>query len=118
MIKYTKHLYLGQGLDNVAKAFMLLFFYSSLVDHLVWMKYKVQWNVSVIINETIKEYNRLDKFLIQYPSCLKTIWELSLFLCQNNNILLVEEVIPFPFFCNIGQTKSVFVCISSLIETA
>ena len=43
--------------------FLCHLFFLSLLDHPFWTKYNVQWNVSVFINEAIKEHNRMDKFL-------------------------------------------------------
>ena len=66
------------------------------------LKWNVQWNRSVFINETIKEYNQMDKCLTQDCSCLKIRWGLSIFLCQNNNIpiaLPLQHLTGKQFFC-------------------
>ena len=55
-----------------------------------------------------KNIYRIDKFLSQGRSCMKITWGLSLFLCQNNNIRVVEEVVPLPFYCNIWQVNIFF----------
>ena len=54
---------------------------------------------------------RTDKFLTQDRSCLKTLWGLFLCLCQNNNIRVLEEVVPFHFLHNIWQANNFF-CIT------
>ena len=51
---------------------------------------------------------RTDKFLTQDHSCLKALWALSLCLCQNNNIRVLEEVVPLHFLLNIWQTNNFF----------
>ena len=45
-----------QGQDSAEKHFMLPLLFSSLLDHSLWIKCNVQWNVSVIINEATREY--------------------------------------------------------------
>ena len=41
-----------------------------------------------------KNIYRIDKFITQDRSCLKTLRRLFLFLCQNSNIRVIEEVVP------------------------
>ena len=104
--------------NSVEKRFMLLkFFFSSVLDNSSWIKYDLQWNVSVIINEAIKKIYRINKFLPLDCSCLKSLCGLSLFLCQNDNIQVVEEVVLFSFRCNIWQENNFFECHSCFMES-
>ena len=98
---------------------MLHLIFSSLLDHSLWIKYNLQWNANVIINEATRErallsmkqqenIYRTDKFLTQDHSCLKALWALSLCLCQNSNIRVLEEVFPLHFLRNIWQANIFF----------
>ena len=90
---------------------MLPFIFSSLLDHSLWIKYNVQWNVNVVIKEATREYiYRTDKCLTEDRSCLKTLWGLSQCLCKNKNIWVLEKV-QLNFLRNIWQANNFF-CIS------
>ena len=49
-----------------------------------------------------------DKFLTQDRSCLKALWRLSLCLCQNNNIRVLEEAVLLHFLRNIWLANNFF----------
>ena len=92
-----------QGQDSLEKHFMLPLIFSSLLNNLLWIKYNVQWNVSIIINEATREY-----ISYRYVSHSRSFPPVLVPLFQNNNIQVLEEEFPLHFLCNIWQAKKFF----------
>ena len=85
---------------------MLHFLFSRLLHYLFWIRYNVNWNVNVVINEAMKEnINCIDKFITQDRSCLERLRRLSLFLCQKTTFEWLKKSSHCPSFATFdGQT--------------
>ena len=87
-----------------------LFFFSNLLDHSFWIKYNISWNLSVIINEAIKEYISYRE--IYHPRSLVSenyFRIIFVSMSKNNNDWVVEHLSgPIALTFSIFDRQTIF----------